>query len=499
MYFNSLHFLVFFPIVVLVYYIIPKKAKQLWLLAASYYFYMCWNAKYVLLILFSTAVTYLSGRLIGSINGNALLNKSKGMTYKKLVVAGSFIINLLILFFFKYANFVSDILNDVFLWMHIDMHIPAVDVLLPVGISFYTFQALSYTMDVYREDIYPEKSFINYALFVSFFPQLVAGPIERSKNLLTQLNTCKPFNFYKFRDGFLLMIWGFFLKIVLADRIAIYVDTIYGDINAYPGWYLVVATLLFAIQIYCDFGGYSTIAMGAAEILGIELMENFNAPYLSLSVAEFWRRWHVSLSSWFKDYLYIPLGGSRKGKVRKQINKMIVFLVSGLWHGANMTYVIWGGVNGLYQVLGDVLQPVRNRVVSFFHLNTKSVGHKVFSCIVTFILIDFSWVFFRAKTIPEAIGVLKSIFNTNNIWVLLDGSLYTCGLDRSNFSLMLLSIGILLLADIWKARGVVIRKVIAAQDYWCRCLIMIFAICAILIFGVWGSGYDVAGFIYFQF
>lgn len=219
---------------------------------------------------------------------------------------------------------------------------PVFDIILPVGISFYTFQALSYTMDVYRNEIYAEKNFFRYALFVSFFPQLVAGPIERSKNLLKQLGMPKKFNFEKVKEGILLMLWGYFLKMILADRIAIFVDSVYGDYQTFSGYYIAVATILFAIQIYCDFSGYSIIAMGAAKILDIDLMENFDAPYYSSSVAEFWRKWHISLTSWFKDYLYIPLGGSRKGKFRKNFNKMIVFLVSGLWHGANLSFVVWG-------------------------------------------------------------------------------------------------------------------------------------------------------------
>lgn len=286
---------------------------------------------------------------------------------------------------------------------------------------------------------------------------------------------------------------------VLADRIAIFVDTVYADFGTYTGWYIIVATMLFAIQIYCDFAGYSTIAMGAAEILGIDLMENFDAPYLSTSVAEFWRHWHISLTSWFKDYLYIPLGGSRRGTLRKYLNKMIVFLVSGLWHGANLSFVIWGGLNGLYQVVGEILQPVRDKAVEILNLNRNSLGHKMINGIFTFILVDFTWIFFRANGFQEAISIIKAMCQNKNPWILADRSLYNCGLDSRNFWLMLLCIFVLLIADILKRRGIKIRVVIAQQDYWCRYLVMIFGICFILIFGVWGSGYDSAGFIYFQF
>lgn len=342
MLFNSYSFLIFFPIVILIYWIIPLRFRYIWLLAASYYFYMCWNAKYALLLLACTVITYLSGIFIYKIK-NSGKAEARRIIYMKLCVAFSFIINLGVLAWFKYFDFFVENLQKVFAHIGITLSSPTFDIILPVGISFYTFQALSYTMDVYRGEIYAEKNFLKYALFVSFFPQLVAGPIERSKNLLKQVAVPHRFDYEKCREGFLLMMWGFFMKLVIADRAAIVVNTVYNNYEQYPGLYLVIATILFAFQIYCDFGGYSTIAMGAAKMLGFELMENFNCPYFSKSVSEFWRRWHISLSSWFKDYLYIPLGGNRKGKIRKYINLMIVFLTSGLWHGAQWSYVTWGG------------------------------------------------------------------------------------------------------------------------------------------------------------
>ena len=498
MLFNSIEFLIFFPIVVLIYFVIPKKIKHLWLLAASYYFYMCWNAKYAVLILSSTVITYASGLLIEKVK-NSSYEAAKQTVLKKWVVAGSFGINLGILFYFKYINFALSTLTSIFVKINIQLNVPTFDIILPVGISFYTFQALSYTIDVYRDEIYAEKNFSRYALFVSFFPQLVAGPIERSKNLLKQLAVPKKFCFEDAREGLLLMLWGFFLKIVLADRIAIFVDTVYDSFSTYSGSYLVVATMLFAFQIYCDFAGYSTIAMGAAKILRITLMENFNAPYLSTSVADFWRKWHISLTSWFKDYLYIPLGGSRKGNIRKYINKMIVFLASGLWHGASFSFVAWGGLNGLYQIIGEILQPVRDELISVLHLNRESLGHKFIHVIGTFVLVDFSWIFFRAGTFKEALEIIKSIITVKNPWVLFDGSLYKCGLDEKNFRLMLLGIVILILADLCKRKGIKIREVIAKQDYWLRWIYFALVISAILIFGIWGPDYNEANFIYFQF
>jgi len=306
MLFNSIDFIIFFPIVVLLYFVIPKKMRYLWLLAASYYFYMGWNAKYALLLAFSTLITYLSGLLLDYINRKELV-EAKSVFYKKIVVASSVLINLGVLCFFKYVNFATHLLVNAFSQMGIILDVPAFDVVLPVGISFFTFQALSYTIDVYRGEIYAEHNVFRYALYVSFFPQLVAGPIERSKNLIRQLATYTKFNFEKARDGLYLMLWGYFLKMVLADRIAVVVDTVYNNYEQYPGWFLIVATVLFAFQIYCDFAGYSTIAIGAAEILGINLIENFDAPYTATSVAGFWRRWHISLTSWFRTIYIFPL------------------------------------------------------------------------------------------------------------------------------------------------------------------------------------------------
>lgn len=498
MLFNSIEFLIFFPIAAAIYFVIPSKIKHLWLLAASYYFYMFWNVKYALLILTSTIFTYLSGLLIEKIKHSGK-DISKQRKWKKWVVAGSFIANLGILFFFKYVNFAFQIMAGMFSVLHVEWKVPAFDIMLPVGISFYTFQALGYTMDVYRDEICAEKNFIRYALFVSFFPQLVAGPIERSKNLLKQLAVPKKFCFEDAREGYLLMLWGFFLKVVLADRIAIFVDTVYGDYHTYAGIYLMVATILFAVQIYCDFSGYSIIAMGAAKILGIQLMENFDAPFLSTSVAEFWGRWHISLASWLKDYLYIPLGGSRKGKARKYINEMIVFLVSGLWHGAQFTFVVWGILNGLYQVLGEILMPVRKRLAAFLHWNRESLGHKLLCMVGTFILVDFSLLFFRAPRLKEAFAIIRCMVQVRNPWVLFDGSLYTCGLDEKNFTLMILAVFVLLFADICKAKAIKIREVIIRQDGWFRWLLISCTITAILLFGIWGPSFDQASFIYFQF
>lgn len=499
MLFNSSQFLIFLPVVLIVYYVIPKKFKMVWLLICSYYFYMCWNASYIFLILFSTVVTYFCGLGLEYIK-NSDCDQAKVIKLMNICLSLSLLLNLGILLFFKYFEFALRNINSLLVHFNFQLVDPKFDVLLPVGISFYTFQAIGYTIDVYQGKIYAEKNILKYALFVSFFPQLVAGPIERSKNLLQQLAVPAKLKFDHLREGLLLMLWGFFLKVVLADRIAIFVDTVYGERSGeFGGYYFTVAMLLFAIQIYCDFSGYSVIAMGAAKMLGINLMINFSSPYLSESTAEFWRRWHISLSSWFRDYLYIPLGGNRKGRVRKYLNLLITFAVSGLWHGASWSYVVWGMMNGLYQVIGEILKPLRKKLIRIFDLNENSYGHRIVRIIFTFLCIDFSWIFFRADSFTGSVRIIKSILSVHNSWILFDGSLYHCGLDQKNFHLMMICIFILLLVDIATYKNIKIREIIARQDYWCQALIIVFAVISILLFGIWGSAYDTAKFIYFQF
>ncbi|MBQ6888827.1 MAG: MBOAT family protein [Lachnospiraceae bacterium] len=484
MLFNSFNFLIFFPAVVLAYFLIPQKIRYLWLLAASYYFYMCWNPKYVLLLLFSTGVTFLGGLAIERFQN------------KKTFLTLTVIANLTVLFAYKYFDFAMDNLNWILNKFHIQAIDPGFDILLPVGISFYTFQALGYTIDVYRKEIYAEKNFLKYALFVSFFPQLVAGPIERSKNLLKQVSEKHTFDYDRMRKGLLIMLWGYFLKLVIADRAAIFVNVVYGDYVSYGGIYIVIATLLFAVQIYCDFAGYSTIAKGAALIMGFRLMENFEAPYFAKSVAEFWRRWHISLSGWFRDYLYIPLGGNRKGKLRKQLNTMIVFLVSGLWHGASWNFVIWGGLNGFYQVVGMWWQDLRGKIVG---KTAKNICINVCKTIVTFILVDFSWLFFRADSIRDAFAMLKSMLTVKNFSVLTDGSLFGLGLNQYHFWFLLLAIAILWITDYFKYKNVDLFEKIEKQNVAVRYFVYMCLFCAVVLFGIYGVDYEASQFIYFQF
>lgn len=503
--FCSIKFFLFLPIVTLLFYVIPNNTRinyrSIWLLITSYFFYMSWNPKYAVLILFSTVVTFYCGIVIDRVNNTESINEKVRTLKKRACLVTCIAINLSILLLFKYGNFilynVSFVLNNI----GITSSSPTIDLLLPVGISFYTFQALGYTIDVYRQDIRAEKNFIQYALFVSFFPQLVAGPIERSGNLIKQLREPHQFDGDKVRDGLILMLYGYFMKLVIADRIAIFVDTVYADYTTYRGWYLIVATVLFGIQIYCDFNGYTLIARGAAKIMGFELMENFDAPYFASTVSEFWKKWHISLTSWFRDYLYIPLGGNRCGRLRKYINIIIVFGISGLWHGANWTFVVWGLLNGVYQIIGSILKPIKDQIISNLRLNRDSLGHRLLQVIVTFILVDFSWLFFRAKSISDALKIVKSIFHSNNFWVLVDHeSLFKCGLDRYDFGVLIVSIAVLAFFDLLKVYRISItRDILYKQDLWFRWSAYIAGFLFVLIFGVWGSKYVNTAFLYFQF
>lgn len=493
--FNSIHFLIFFPLVTTVYFLLPYKIKYLWLLLSSYYFYMCWNPKYALLIGFSTITTYLSGLFIDK--ANSMSETQKSIILKKLCLILSLIINLGIMFLFKYYNFFTSSLIKALSYINITLTIPTFDFLLPVGISFYTFQALSYTVDVYRNDIPAEKNIAKYALFVSFFPQLVAGPIEKSKDLLYPFNNDAKFEYYRVKSGLIQMMWGYFKKVFIADRLSILVDTVYNSPYEYAGFQIIIATLFFAFQIYCDFSAYSDIAIGSAKVLGINLTTNFRQPYFSQSIKEFWRRWHITLSSWFKDYLYIPLGGNRKGTLRTYINIMIVFLSSGLWHGASITFVIWGALHGFFQVFAAIINPFKEKLHKTFNINTQVFSYKLFQVISTFILVSFAWIFFRANSFHDSKIIIKNLFIFNP-WILTDGSLYTLGLESKEFFAAVIGIIILLFVDYLQTKYDLITK-LSEQNLLFRWSVYITTILVILIFGIYGPGYNDAQFIYFQF
>lgn len=507
MLFNSFEFVVFFPLVVALYFATPARHRWMLLLAASYYFYACWKLEYLTLIIASTVVDYWAGRQMG---------KHEDRARRRPYLILSLLTNLGILFAFKYFNFFNESVRAVFDQFNLFYGVPAFDVLLPVGISFYTFQTLAYSIDVYRDQKEPEEHLGYFALYVSFFPQLVAGPIERSQNLLPQFKKTYAFDYARVTSGLKLMAWGFFKKVVVADRLALYVDAVYNNPEAHSGWPVVVATYFFAFQIYCDFSGYSDIAIGTARVMGYDLMENFRRPYFSKSISEFWRRWHISLSTWFKDYLYIPLGGNRVATYRWYVNLFVVFLVSGLWHGAAWTFVIWGALHGIYLIAGAATMKQREqvweRIEAWIDAPAPATGaaragfapptlppallgtarwgaalKKVWRVFVTFHLVLVAWVFFRANSLADALTLLGSAF---------DGStpLLVPGVAAYGMALSLLGIAALLVVHLVERRGA-LADVLDTQPTAVRWGVYYAMILSIFLFGVFGQ----QQFIYFQF
>ncbi len=501
MLFNTVQYLIFLPIVVLIYYVLPPKVRYLWLLAASYYFYMQWNPVYILLLFTATAITFVGGRIIENIKTKvkAAETEAEADKYKasmKRVLVICLLICLGILGVYKYADFAVECLNLLLRPLHRTVEY-RFDILLPVGISFYTLQSLGYLIDVYRDDIYAERNFLKYALFVSFFPQLVAGPIERSKNLLVQLQTPHKFEWDNFKKGMLLVLYGMFLKIVIADRAAMIVKTVFADTATYSGFYIIVAASFFSFEIYCDFYGYSTIAKGTALMMGYHLMDNFNAPYFSLGVQEFWRRWHISLCTWLRDYLYFPLGGSRKGRVRKEVNFLIIFAISGLWHGPSFAYICWGFLSGLFQVIADVYQAILKK----FGIVRKApnFGKRFFLRIWTFILITFAGIFFCAGDMPTSLAVMKNLTRLDNWTIFFNGSLFNLGVARNYMLVLILSIVVLMLVDYIKYKGRDAAELVLSQNLLFQLFVVVTLVFVILLYGVYGTIYDVNQFVYFQF
>lgn len=479
MLFNSLQFIVFFPIVIAAYFALNHKYRWILLLVASYYFYMCWNYKYVFLIAITTIINYSAGIGIGKTKVKFIKN-----LYLTLGVGSS----LSILFFFKYFNFFGGAVNSLFEQFNIFYQVPAYQLLLPVGISFYTFQTLSYTLDVYfgREKI--EYHFGYFALFVSFFPQLVAGPIERSTNLLPQFKKKHDLNYDDVRIGLSYIIWGFFKKVVIADRLSEYVNMFYNNPGEYGSSQALVATIFFTFQIYCDFSGYSDIAIGTARIMGFRLMTNFRRPYFAVNIRDFWKRWHISLSTWFRDYFYIPLGGNRVGKWRNYYNLLATFVVSGLWHGANWTFIVWGGLHGFYLVFAIWTEDLRERVNSFIGLNKAPRLHRVLQIAVTFCLAVFAWIFFRANNVGEAFQIIKIMFTVKSTQAI---NLYRIPGD---FYIAIIGIVVLYLTEILEETRNLSERLLKSSA-WLKWILFLFLVLSIFVFGVW-EGVD---FLYFQF
>ena len=447
---------------------------------------MCWRPEYIILIVMSTLVDYYAGIQMGKTT-----IKSKRKPYLIL----SLILNLGLLFSFKYFNFFNNFFMGFFEHYNILYKIPELNILLPVGISFYTFQTLSYTIDVYRGVKTPEKHLGIFALYVAFFPQLVAGPIERSFRLLPQFHVKMNFDYKRITSGLTLMLWGFFQKIVIADRLALVVDRVYGSPTLYQGIPLIIATYFFAFQIYCDFSGYTDIARGAAQIMGYDLMANFKRPYFAKSIRDFWNRWHISLTSWFKDYLYVSLGGNRVVKSRWYCNVLIVFLLSGLWHGANWTFIVWGALHGIYFIFAGLTKNLREKMSNFFFKGNIKNWQKIFKVLVSFHLVCFAWIFFRAKSLPDAFYVVGHLFkNISGVENGLIESIYKTGLYLNEFVFAVGVIVPLLFVHILE-RQEDLRTILSRKPIVIRWAIYLFMTLAIMNFGVVSN----VPFIYFQF
>ncbi len=401
MLFNSLEFAIFFPIVAVIYFLLPQRLRTLHLLASSCMFYMAFIPAYILILGLTIIIDYTAG---------IYMERATGQT-RSWLLGVSVVATCLVLFVFKYFYFFVDNfigMTGLFGW-HLTS--PTIQIILPIGLSFHTFQSLSYVIEVYRGQQKAERNFLTYATYVMFFPQLVAGPIERPQNLLNQFYEKHSFDYERVTSGLKRMAWGFFKKLVIADRLALYVNDVYATPQNFSGLQLTIATVFFAYQIYCDFSGYSDIAIGSARVLGFKLMENFDKPYYSLSVSEFWKRWHISLSTWFRDYVYISLGGNRVGQGRHYANLLVTFGISGLWHGANWTFVCWGLLNGLYLIIGELTKGFFERAFSSIGLADKSSLRRLIMLIATFILTCAGWILFRANNLDDAWYILTHFMN----------------------------------------------------------------------------------------
>lgn len=458
------------------------------LLIASYYFYMCWKVEYIILIMISTLIDYCVARK---------MEKVEKKIHKRKWLYLSLLTNLGILFGFKYFNFINDNIQQLFDQINIFYNIPGFNVLLPVGISFYTFQTLSYTIDVYNGKTKAQKHLGVFAVFVSFFPQLVAGPIERSHRLLPQFFIKHEFNYDRVRHGLQQMMWGFFKKVVIADRLAIVVDGVYNNLDDYSGLALILATIFFTFQIYCDFSGYSDIAIGSARVMGFELMDNFKRPYFSKSISEFWKRWHISLSSWFRDYLYIPLGGNKVMKWRWYYNLFITFLISGFWHGANWTFIAWGALHGTYLITAIVLKNPKEKILEFLNIKNTTF-HRIYQVFFTFILASFAWIFFRANNLSDAIYIVTNLFSDIKSYGNFEAMAITLRGLGVGMNELLISFGLIILMELFNLyeRGGDVWIQLKNKPIWIRWSIYYILIFGILFLAPYSRG---GNFIYFQF
>ena len=484
MLFNSFAFVLFFIVVTFCYFAAPYRFRWIILLTASCYFYMTFVPVYILILGFTIIIDYFAGLEI---------EKAKGRK-RLFFLVSSLIANIGILVVFKYYNFISANLTDVLKLAKITYPLPYLSILLPIGLSFHTFQAMSYTIEVYRGKQKPEAHFGIYALYVMFYPQLVAGPIERPQNILHQFREKHNFDDKRMVSGLRLMLWGFFKKMVIADNLALVSNNVFDHYHFFKGSGIFIGVIAFSIQIFCDFSGYSDIAIGAARVMGFNLMINFKRPYLAESIAEFWTRWHISLSTWFRDYLYIPLGGNRVSVIRWCLNIMLVFMLSGLWHGANWTFIVWGLIHGIYLIVYHLFANAREKLKLKTEKFSQKKFSKLFNIVLTFLLVSVTWVFFRSENIQQALFMINHVFSNWNI-VDINQALSVWGSGRLYALVMVFFIVILIFAALYQERFGSITVLLNKQLIVVRWSVYFFLFFSIILFGV----FENIKFIYFQF
>lgn len=501
MIFNSFEFLVFFFIVTALYFLLPHKYRWLWLLAASCYFYVAFIPVYIFVLLALILIDYAMGILI---------EKTEGKKRKAYLVI-SILSTCFVLFIFKYFGFFNANLTNLADFLGWNYSLEMLNLIIPVGLSFHTFQSLSYVIEVYRKKQKAERNFGIYALYVMFYPQLMAGPIERPYNMLHQFYEEHGFDYKNVADGLKLMLWGMFKKVVIADRLALVVNQVYSDPTSYQGISFIIAALFFTVQIYCDFSGYSDIAIGAAKVMGFKLMTNFSLPFFAKSINEYWKRWHISLSTWFRDYVYIPLGGNRVPKPRWYFNIFTVFLVSGFWHGADWTFIVWGALHGIYYIFGSVTENLRRTIVKIIHLDRMPKIYKVAQTFVIFSLVSFSLIFFRANSLGDALYICTHLFSGVGIFFAdAFNSLINWDIGKGVFSPVLLgqaplsflgSVAFIAFLFFVEAIQFITQKesvtaILHEKPAWARWAAYYFLIIIILFFGIFNKA---GQFIYFQF
>lgn len=478
MLFNSIDFAIFFIVVTILFFALKHKYRWVLLLLASCYFYMAFVPIYIFILAFTIIVDYFAGILI---------ERSNDQKRKRFLIL-SLITNIGVLAVFKYYNYLNDNLTLLIHGIGYKNPIPFLSIILPIGLSFHTFQAMSYTIEVYRGKQKAEKHFGIYALYVMFYPQLVSGPIERPQNLLHQFHEEHFFDSRKAIEGLKMMLWGLFKKVVIADRLAIYVNAVYNNSEHHTGLTLILACIFFSFQIYCDFSGYSDIAIGAAKVMGFDLMTNFKRPLFSKSVSDFWKRWHVSLSTWFRDYLYFPLGGNRVAVPRWYLNLLIVFVISGLWHGANTTFIIWGALNGMFYIIGIMTRKPRKWAEKVVSLNRLPRFSLFLDVATTFVLVTFARVFFRSTSVHQAFSIIKRMFR-------FDGPVFYDHDNPSSFIYCFLCIIFLLVYEAREEYGWTKYSVFESRHVLVRYFSYAVIVISVILFGVFDGGQ----FIYFQF